>query len=142
MNMIAPPVRWQPNRVPKLPGWPLPTTGVAMLRGLLGKCPACGQTKLFRGYLRVADRCVACTAPLGQVPADDAPPYFTILIVAHIVVPGMYMLERSQAPSLLLQTAIWIPVTTILTLSLLRPIKGATLGLMLRLGLVNAGTDA
>lgn len=141
MNVIAPPVRWQPDRAPKPTAWPMPDVPTAMLRGARGLCPACGQTRLFAGYLRVAERCAACEAPLGEIRADDAPPYFTILIVGHIVVPVMYFLERAYAPSLLLQTAIWVPVTTVLTLALLRPIKGATLGLMLRLGLARSGQD-
>ena len=123
----ASPVRWQPapqevRRLPKL--------AVAMWRGACGKCPNCGGAKLFRGYLKVAESCAACAAPLGLARADDAPPYFTILVVGHIVVPLMLWLERAYAPPLLVQTAIWVPVTLALALVLLRPIKGATVGVM------------
>jgi uncharacterized protein (DUF983 family) len=135
--VIVEPVIWQPDRVAKKPSWPVPTTGVALLRGLRCVCPACGETKLFRGYLRVADSCPSCQAPLGRIRADDAPPYFTIFIVAHIVVGGMVGLNRSYDLSDMTQALIWLPVSTVLVLGLLRPIKGATVGLMLRLGLVN-----
>ena len=112
----------------------MPTTGVAMWRGARGRCPCCDQAKLFDGWLKVAETCRACDAPLGQVRADDAPPYFTIFAVGHIVVPGMLMLERAHAPELWVHTAIWVPLTLVLSLSLMRPIKGATIGLMLKLG--------
>jgi uncharacterized protein (DUF983 family) len=135
-------VVWRPDRSVPAPAWPVPPLGVAMWRGLLCTCPSCGKTRLFRGYLRVADDCANCDAPLGSIRADDAPPYFTIFVVAHLVVPSMLMLERAYHPSDLLQAAIWLPVTTLLCLGLLRPIKGATVGLMLRLGLAKAAKDA
>jgi uncharacterized protein (DUF983 family) len=107
-----------------------------MWRGACGKCPNCGGGRLFRGYLKVVESCRACEAKLGLLRADDAPPYFTILIVGHIVVPLMLMLERAYAPSLLLQTAIWVPVTLVLSLALLRPVKGATVGVMTACGML------
>ncbi len=141
--MIAPQtVVWQPDRAPKVPAWPVPAFGIALWRGVLGTCPACGKTKLFRGYLRVADDCAACGAPLGHIRADDLPPYLTIFVVAHIVVPLMLLTDRAYGWSDLTQAAIWLPVTTLLCLALLRPIKGAAVGLMLRLGLAKAGPDA
>jgi len=140
--LASPTIVWQPNRAPLKPAWPLPELLPALLRGLSCKCPACGKTRLFTGYLRVADSCADCNAPLGSIRADDAPPYFTIFIVGHIVVPGMFLLDRAYEPSDLVQAAIWLPVTAILALALLRPIKDATVGLMLRLGLSKAGPDA
>jgi uncharacterized protein (DUF983 family) len=67
---------------------------------------------------------------LGRYRADDAPPYFTILIVGHIIVPLMLMLEKSVAPELWVHMALWLPATIVLSLALLRPIKGAVLGVM------------
>lgn len=109
---------------------------MALRRGLRGVCPVCGEAALFLGYLRVRPCCPHCAAPLGRVHADDVPPYFTILIVGHIVVPGMLVLERAAAPPLWLQTAIWVPLTLILTLLLLRPVKGAIVGVMLSYGML------
>ena len=142
-SVIAPQtVVWQPDRAAKVPAWPVPAFGTALLRGLMCTCPACGTTKLFSGYLRVADDCKACGAPLSRIRADDVPPYFTILVVAHIVVPLMLVVDRAYGFSDIVQAAIWLPVTALLCLGLLRPIKGATVALMLRLGLVRADADA
>ena len=132
----TPPTVWQPDRTPALPSWPIPPLTTALFRGLRCRCPACGQTKAFNGYLRVTTECTNCGAPLGQYRADDAPPYFTIFIVGHLVAPFIFLLESTFHPALWIQAAIWLPVCTILCLGLLRPIKGATLGLMLRLGMV------
>ncbi len=135
------PHRWEPDRSPRLPAWPLPSYPVALGRGLLGRCPACGSTPIFRGYLRVVDGCPRCTTPLGRARADDAPPYFTILVVGHLVVPSMLILERAESPPGWVQAAIWLPVTLFLSLALLRPIKGATVGLMLKLGMMKPDDD-
>ena len=133
--------RWQPDRTPPLPNWPQPPMATALFRGLLNRCPACGQTKIFTGFLTVKDQCANCGAPLGSARADDAPPYFTIFITGHIVIPLMYWLERSREPPLWVHAIIWIPMTLILALGLLRPVKGATVGLMLKLGMMKSDTD-
>jgi uncharacterized protein (DUF983 family) len=136
------PVVWPPDRTPRLPPWPVPPLGRAMLRGCRGLCPACGQSRLFAGYLSVVPVCPNCGAPLGLARADDAPPYFTILLVGHVVVPGVLILERICAPPVWVQMAIWLPVTLALSLLALRPIKGAIVGLMLNQGMLKPVGDA
>jgi uncharacterized protein (DUF983 family) len=135
------PTRWQPDRVPNRPPWPVPPMATALWRGARGLCPACGQTHAFVGYLTVVKFCVACGAPLGELRADDAPPYFTIFIVGHVVIGLMFAVEHAYAPPFWLQAAIWLPVTLVLALVLLRPIKGATLGLMLNLGMTKSADE-
>ena len=130
------PIRWQPDRSPQPAPWPVPSLPVALLRGARGLCPACGLTRCFAGYLRVVPKCAACGAPLGEFRADDAPPYFTVFIVAHVVVGLMFATYQAYDPPFWVQAAIWLPVTAILSVVLLRPIKGATVGLMLKLGMM------
>ena len=117
----------------------MPKLGTALLRGLVNTCPACGRAKLFSGFLTVRTECGACHAPLGQFRADDAPPYFTILLVGHIVVPLLMITDRHFIPPLWLETAIFLPLTLLLSIGLLRPVKGATVGLMLCLNMTKAG---
>ena len=59
----------------------------AVRRGLSLKCPSCGIGKMYRAYLKVNDTCPHCGEELHHHRADDAPPYFTIFILGHIVVP-------------------------------------------------------
>lgn len=101
----------------------------AMLRGLALKCPACGVGKMFRAYLKVADHCPHCGEALHHHRADDAPPYFTIVIVGHIVVSLLLTVEMAYRPPLWVHAAIWLPLTIIMSLLLLPPIKGALVGL-------------
>ena len=131
-------IRWQPDRTPKLPSWPLPPLATAIGRGLLGRCPACGESHLFNGFLRVVPECRNCRAPLGLARADDAPPYFTILIVGHLIVPTMIVFQRMQDPPDWLTAAIFLPLTVLLSLGLIRPIKGGTVGLMLKLNMLKS----
>lgn len=138
---VARTVRWQPGRSRATETWPVPSLLTALRRGLLCRCPACGRTALFRGYLRVVDSCAECAAPLGQARADDAPPYFTIFVVGHIVVLAMVMTDNRWQYSMWVSAAIWLPMTAVLSLLLLRPIKGATVGLMLKLGLMKSSGD-
>lgn len=114
----------------------MPPLLTAVGRGIIGRCPACGQTRAFRGYLAVVPACLACGAPLGAVRADDAPPYFTIFIAGHIIIPLLFWTDRAYEPPIWLMSAIFLPLTLILCLALLRPVKGATLGLMLKLGMM------
>ena len=141
-TIAAAPTTRQPDREAAPPPWPVPSLGTAVLRGLKCSCPACGKAKLFRGYLRVVDDCANCGAPLGSVRADDAPPYFTIFVVGHIVIPGMFMLDHITDLPDWVQAAIWVPITAILAVGLLRPIKGATVGLMLKFGLLKARDES
>jgi uncharacterized protein (DUF983 family) len=102
--------------------------GQAFWRGLRGACPACGAGKLFRAYLKVQDQCPACGEALHHHRADDAPPYFTILIVGHIVVPFTLWLETTHTPPYWVHFALWIPLIVGLCLALLPVVKGAVVG--------------
>ena len=53
---------------------------LAVARALMGRCPACGQGKLMRGYLKQVENCAACGESFGQIRADTG---VTILMVTH-----------------------------------------------------------
>jgi len=97
---------------------------IALLRGFMGRCPNCGQGKLFRAYLKVVDRCAACGEDYSHHRADDAPAYFVILIVGHLVVPWVLVVEEVFAPPYWVHAMLWIPLILGLALGLLQPVKG------------------
>ena len=68
--------------------------------------------------------------------ADDAPPYFVIFLVAHLVIAAQVLLDPVLALSTMAEAVVFLPITLVLCLGLLRPVKGATIGLMLQLGMV------
>ena len=99
----------------------------AFFRGLRCRCPACGQGALFRSLLKVNDHCPACNEALHHHRADDAPAYFNIVIVGHIVVPMVLAVETAFAPAYWVHAALWVPLTLILAFALMHPIKGAVI---------------
>jgi uncharacterized protein (DUF983 family) len=101
----------------------------AMGRGFRGRCPKCAEGKLFRAFLKVADQCTVCGEEFSHHRADDAPAYFVILIVGHIVVALALEVEIVFAPPYWVHIALWIPLTLALALGLLQPVKGAIVGL-------------
>jgi uncharacterized protein (DUF983 family) len=101
----------------------------SLLRGARLRCPACGSGAMFRRYLKVSDACPACGEELHHHRADDAPPYFTIVIVGHIVVSLVLIVEMAYRPPLWLHAMIWLPLTVALALLILPPVKGALVGL-------------
>lgn len=133
-----PPVFWPPKREPERPAWPTPPLLRQVGNGALGRCPACGKTRLFCGYMQVVEKCPNCGAPLGQIPAESAPAYLTLILVALIVIGALVILNVTISPSTSLEAAVLLPLTIVLTLLLLRPIKGATIGLLLGLGVTEA----
>lgn len=103
--------------------------GQAILRGLLCKCPACGTNRIFNGYLKVHRECASCGEELHHHRADDAPPYFTIFLVGHLIVPLALAVEIAYRPDMWIHMALWLPLTVLSSLFFLRPIKGSLIGL-------------
>jgi uncharacterized protein (DUF983 family) len=107
----------------------------AMMRGFRCRCPACGEGKLFRAFLKVNDNCPACGEELHHHRADDFPAYLVIVIVGHIVVPLVLAVETNFAPSYWIHLAMWLPLTLGLSLGLLQPVKGTVVALQWYLGM-------
>lgn len=101
----------------------------AIWRGWRGKCPACGEGALFRAFLKPVDSCPHCHSEMHHQRADDLPPYLSIFIVGHIVIAGYLIGERLLTLNSWQHLAIWTPVTLILALLMMQPLKGGVIGL-------------
>ncbi len=101
----------------------------AMGRGFKGRCPRCGSGKLFYGFTKTVETCGSCGEEIHHHRADDLPAYLTIFVVGHIVVGGFMTFEALTDWPGWLHLSIWVPLTLILALALLQPIKGAVVGL-------------
>jgi uncharacterized protein (DUF983 family) len=101
----------------------------AVSRGLRGRCPNCGRGHMFSRFLKVADRCPVCSEELFHQRADDFPAYLVIVLVGHTIVPLALLVETEYAPALWLQMALWVPLTALLSLALVPPIKGAVVAM-------------
>ena len=98
-------------------------------RGFLGRCPHCGEGRLFRAYLKVVDACPACGEDLSHQRADDAPAYVTMLIVGHFIVAGILATEEFWPDAPLLPLAlVWSALAGLCSIGLLPRVKGALVG--------------
>lgn len=102
-------------------------TGIG--RGLVGRCPNCGQGKLFRKYLKVKPACEVCGHDNAQYPADDAPAYFTILLVGHLVVAPLLIFKFIFIWPVAWVLGLTLPTLAIVSLIVLPRVKGAVVGL-------------
>jgi uncharacterized protein (DUF983 family) len=105
-----------------------PRWTAALWAGLRLRCPRCGATGIYRRYLKLHSACPVCGADFARYPTDDAPPYFTILAVGHIVIPLVVVSEQTLRPALWIELALWPSVAALLSLVLLPRIKAAVLG--------------
>jgi uncharacterized protein (DUF983 family) len=101
----------------------------AMKRGFRGRCPRCGEGKLFRAFLKVDNNCSVCNLDFTPHRADDLPAYLVIVIVGHLLVPVILWIETDYSPPVWLQLSIYLPFTVIASLLLLQPVKGVVVGM-------------
>ena len=107
----------------------------ALWRGFTGRCPNCGEGKLFRRFLKVADHCAVCGEDFTPQRADDFPAYLVIVVIGHITIPAVLVVEEALAPPMWLQYLIWLPFIALSALALLQPTKGAVVALQWQLGM-------
>jgi uncharacterized protein (DUF983 family) len=111
------------------------TTTTDLLNGFRGRCPCCGEGRLFGAFLKVTDSCAVCGEPFRHHRADDFPAYCVILLVGHLLVPLILALEARYHPAYWLLFAIFVPATLVMSIGLLQPIKGAIVAWQWRSGM-------
>jgi uncharacterized protein (DUF983 family) len=99
------------------------------LAGLRCKCPRCGEGNLFRGFLTLAPRCERCHLDYGFADAGDGPAVFVILIAGFVVVFAALIVEAIWRPPYWLHALLWVPLLLLISLGLLRPLKGLLIAL-------------
>jgi uncharacterized protein (DUF983 family) len=105
-----------------------------------GLCPRCGKGRLFSRGLSIAERCEACGLDYGRLAeAGDAPAVFLILVLGALIVGLALWVEISYEPPIWLHLLLWLPLTAILGIAALRPLKGLTIA---NIYLREAGDDA
>ena len=87
--------------------------------GLSGLCPHCGSGALFSSYLEV----------VYHHRADEAPPYFTMFLIGHVVLPLALIAEHLWHPTILVHLSLWVPLAIIMTVMILPKVKGAVVAL-------------
>jgi uncharacterized protein (DUF983 family) len=98
-------------------------------RGLRGRCPRCGEGRLFQGFLTLRAKCDHCGLDYNFADAGDGPAVFVILIGGGIVVFAALLTEVVYQPPYWVHAALWLPLILIVTLAPLRLIKGLLIAL-------------
>src|SRR5215510_1137494 len=98
-------------------------------RGIRGRCPRCGEGRLFGGFLSVRPACEHCGLDYSFADAGDGPAVFAILIGGFIVVFAALITEIVYRPPYWVHAALWLPLILVVTLAPLRLIKGLLIAL-------------
>lgn len=114
---------------PTLSPEPAGSTGAAALRGIAGRCPRCGKGRIFSGFLTVAPACEACGLDYGFADSADGPAVFVIFLAGFVVAGAALVTEFTWAPPFWLHALLWAPLTVLLCVAPLRPLKGLMIAL-------------
>jgi len=96
----------------------------AVSTGLAGRCPRCGDGRMFSGFLNLAPACDSCGLDYGFADSGDGPAVFVTLIAGFLVLGVALAVDIAYEPPLWVYVVIFAPVTILVCLGLLRPLKG------------------
>ncbi len=114
----------------------LPKTAFqAAVRGMGGRCPGCGEGKMFPRLLKPIEHCRICGQDWTAQQADDFPAYMAIIVTGHILAPIIIVMINETDFSMWTNLAIIISLALILIAALLQPAKGAIIALQWWMGL-------
>ena len=83
-----------PNHLHGPPFPPIPPVST----GFAGRCPRCGDGKMFSSFLTVAPRCEACGLDYSFADAGDGPAVFVIMIAGALVLGLALIIQFSWEP--------------------------------------------
>ncbi|MFN4185216.1 MAG: DUF983 domain-containing protein [Hyphomonas sp.] len=104
-----------------------------ILSGIRQRCGACGEGKLFKGYLKLNDTCPQCGRDMTAADTADGPAFFVGFGVLILMAPFLFLVPMSPLPiglKLLAMAGVGL-VVTLLCLWLLPAAKGILLNLQL-----------
>ena len=101
-----------------------PTLQLALARGLTGRCPHCGQGKLYRAYLKQVDHCASCGERFDDIATDDAAPWFTMLLAGVFAAPLFFIFQGLLSYHIVIGTLLILLIIIALVLILLPRVKG------------------
>ena len=92
--------------------------------GLAGRCPRCGEGRMFSGFLTVAPKCDVCGLDYGFADAGDGPAVLVTLLAGFVVLGIALAVEIAYEPPLWVYAVVFVPLTLVVCLGMLRPLKG------------------
>ena len=109
-----------------------------VLRGLIGRCPRCGDGRLLRRYLKPVAHCSACGEAYGHIRADDGPAWLTIVLVGHILGVVLLIAVPNADVSIGLLMVLFPLLALALALLILPRAKGIFIALIWRAGCIGS----
>ena len=100
-----------------------------IVSGLIGRCPRCGEGRLFQGFLALRPRCEHCGLDFSFADSADGPAFFVMFLSGFIVAGSALAVEIIYAPPYWVHALLWGPLILITTLLPLRPVKGLLIAL-------------
>ena len=100
-----------------------PTPVSTIRAGLTCRCPRCGEGKLFRRFLKIADRCDRCGLDYGFADPADGPAFFVMSGVGIVVMAVWAWAVVVWQPPIWLQFATVFPAMIGGCLACLSPMK-------------------
>ena len=100
--------------------------------GLRGRCPRCGDGRMFDGFLDIRKTCDNCELDYGFADAGDGPAVFVTLLGGFILMGMALFVQMKFSPPVWLLMLIFAPLTLIVCVGLLRPLKGLLVALQFR----------
>ena len=97
--------------------------------GLRGRCPRCGEGRLFDGFLKLAPCCGVCGLDYGFADSADGPAFFIMTAVGFVVAGAALLVEVAYSPPIWVHVVLWGPLVLLLCGGLLRPLKGVLVAL-------------
>jgi uncharacterized protein (DUF983 family) len=104
----------------------------SVLAGVRGLCPRCGEGKIFSGFLKLEPHCARCGLDLGFADSGDGPAVFVSLFGGFVVLGAALWAELVYEPPIWVHLAVFLPLTAIVCVGLLRPLKGVLIALQYR----------
>ncbi len=100
--------------------------------GMAGRCPRCGAGKLFKGFVEVAPACEFCGLDLKFADSGDGPAVFVMLFAGFLIVGTALFVEVKYEPPMWVHALIFLPMTLIVCIGMVRPLKGVLIALQYR----------
>ena len=102
--------------------------------GMAGRCPHCGEGRLFASILKPVEHCANCGLDMSFAEEGDGPAVFVILIMGFVIAGLALMVEYALRPPVWIHIVLWLPVTLLVCLWALRTMKGIMIAAQFKTG--------
>ena len=87
---------------------------------------------MFKGFIDLRDKCETCELDLKFADAGDGPAVFVTLFAGFLLLGMALFVQMKFAPPVWLLMLIFTPLTLLVCIGMLRPLKGLLIALQYR----------